>query len=65
MAEEKLVIQAPNSSDVSVRVSRKANALIEEIAKLSGQSKSYVASRMIEFAYEHTEVIGSDAEKAT
>lgn len=39
-------------SDVKIRVSRKANALIEEIAKESGQSKSFIASRMIEYAYD-------------
>lgn len=54
--QDKLIISAPVNSDVQVRVSRKANALIEEIAKMSGQSKSYVASRMIEFAYERTEI---------
>ena len=55
-SEDKLIITAPDSSDVSVRVSRKANALIEEVSKLSGQSKSFVASKMIEFAYERTEI---------
>lgn len=39
-----------------IRVSRKANALIEEIAKESGQSKAYIASRMIEYAYDFTVV---------
>jgi hypothetical protein len=42
--------------DVTVWIGRKANALIDEIVKKSGQSKNYVASRMIEYAYDHTEV---------
>lgn len=54
--DDKLIITAPNNGDIQIRVSRRANALIEEVAKLSGQSKSYVASRMIEFAYERTEI---------
>lgn len=60
MNEDKLIIpkleENATSSDVMVRVSRKANALIEEIAKQSGQSKAFVASRMIEFAFDRVEV---------
>lgn len=60
---EKLTIPKIHDSDdrdVSIWIGRKANALIDEIAKKSGQSKQYVASRMIEFAYDHTEVDGND-----
>ena len=39
-------------SGVLVRISRKANALIEELAKQSGQPKTFIASRMIEYAYD-------------
>ena len=48
------VTAGSTGSDVMIRVSRKANALIEEIAKESGQSKAYIASRMIEYAYDFT-----------
>ena len=58
--EDKLIIpkldENATSSDVMIRVSRKANALVEEIAKQSGQSKAFVASRMIEFAFDRVEV---------
>lgn len=60
---EKLTIPKIHDSDdrdVSIWIGRKANALLDEIAKKSGQSKQYVASRMIEFAYDHTEVDGND-----
>lgn len=43
-----------NGSNVKISISRKANALVEEIAKETGQSKAYVASRMIEYAYDFT-----------
>lgn len=56
---DKLIIPKAESggdNELMVRISRKANALIEEIAKKSGQPKSFVASRMIEFAFDLTEV---------
>lgn len=55
------VTSGSSGSDVMLRVSRKANALIEEIAKESGQSKAYIASRMIEYAYDFTVI--DDEEK--
>ena len=55
-AKDMLVFSPPDNSNVPVRVSWKANEMIEEIARISGQSKSDVASKMIEFAYDHTEI---------
>jgi hypothetical protein len=39
-----------------IRLERKAFALIDLLSRKSGRSKSDVASRMIEWAYDHTEV---------
>lgn len=39
-----------------IRLESKASALIELLSRKSGRSKSDVASRMIEWAYDHTEV---------
>lgn len=58
---DKLIIPKAGTdatSEVMIRVSKKANVLIEEIAKQSGQSKAYVASKMIEYAFDHT-IIGA------
>ena len=38
-----------------VRVSDKANALLEDVAKKSRRSKQYVASKMIEYAFEYVQ----------
>ena len=43
-----------------IRVSEKANALLDSVAKKSNRSKQYVASKMIEYAFEFVEY--SDAE---
>lgn len=56
---EKLIIEAENGEkeqDVIVRISKKANALIEDISKKSGRSKCYIASKMVEFSYDHVEI---------
>ena len=39
-----------------IRLESKAFALIDLLSRKSGRSKSDVASRMIEWAYDHTEV---------
>lgn len=56
-----LVIEIDNGEreiGVVVRVNDKANALLEDVIKKSKKSKSYVASKMIEYAYEFIEYIG-------
>ena len=41
------------NSAIMVRISKKASALLDDIVKRSGRGKSFVANKMIEFAYEH------------
>ena len=58
---EKLIIESDNGDKEQgtiVRISRKANVLIDDIAKKSGRSKLFIASKMIEFAFDYTEVKG-------
>lgn len=60
---KKLIIEVDNGErelGIVVRVSDKANALLEDVAKKSKRSKAYVASRMIEFAYEFVQIEGDD-----
>lgn len=51
----KLIIEkeAAVGDCVLIRVNKKANALIEDVAKRSGRSKQCVTSKMIEFAYDY------------
>lgn len=63
---DKLIIQKAGTdaiSEVMIRVSKKANLLLEEIAKQSGQSKAFVASRMIEYAFDRTIVTEKETEE--
>ena len=57
---EKLVITKPaepkESAGQVVRVSPKAYALLEDLAAKSGRSRSYIANKMIEFAYDRVEI---------
>lgn len=50
-------------NDIMVRVTPKAYALVTDIAQKSGRSKAYIASKMIEFAYDHIELIGEITEE--
>lgn len=45
-----------------IRVDKKANALLDDIAKRSGRNKQYIASRMIEFAYDFIEYVEPEEE---
>ena len=59
MPKQKLIISVDNGEREPgniVRINDKANALIEDIAKKAKRSKAYVASKMIEFAYEFVEI---------
>ena len=47
----------------AIRVSKKAHALLESVAKRSGRSKSYIASHMIEFAFDYIEYDDEDDEE--
>lgn len=58
---EKLIIEAENNEKEQgciIRVNKNAYDLIEGIAKESGRSKCYIASKMIEFAFDHIEIKG-------
>lgn len=60
---KKLIIEVDNGEGergTVIRVSDKANALLEDVAQRSKRSKAYVASRMIEFAYEFVKIEGAD-----
>ena len=60
---KKLIIEVDNSErepGIVVRVSDKANALLEDVAQRSKRSKAYVASKMIEFAYEFVQIEGAE-----
>lgn len=59
---EKLRIQKRDPQDSSnnstaVRVSRKALALVADICEKTNRSQLEIASRLIEWAYEHVEVV--------
>lgn len=60
MKTQKLIITKPvDKQDVSgqvVRVSAKAYALLESLSKETGRSRSYIANRMIEFAFDRVEI---------
>lgn len=59
---DKLIFNVPrqpkysNKSQV-IRVSKEGYNAVEEISAKTGLSNSFIASRMIEFAAEHTEVV--------
>lgn len=60
---DKLIIDTDmeeKNTSSNIRISNKANALVDDLAKRSGRSKAYIASKMIEFAYEYTEVEGEN-----
>lgn len=47
----------------AIRINKKAHALLESISKRSGRSKAYIASRMIEFAFDYVAYEGEDEEE--
>ena len=58
---EKLIIEADNGDKEQgciIRVNKIANDLVDGIAKETGRSKCYIASKMIEFAFDHIEIKG-------
>lgn len=63
MGEKKLLIPRYEENDeygATIRLSNKADALLDNLARRSGRAKRYIASKMIEFAFDMTEVIGGD-----
>lgn len=56
---EKLIIESDiveKEQGVIVRISKKANALIDDISKKSGRSKCYIVSKMVEYFYDYVEI---------
>lgn len=57
---DRLVITKPaenaEKTGQMLRVSKKAYALLEDLAAKSGRSRSYIANKMIEFAYDMVEI---------
>lgn len=60
MKPQKLIITKPveknDTTGQMVRVSQKAYALLESLAKETGRSRSYIANKMIEFAFDRVEI---------
>ena len=60
MKPQKLIITKPveknDTTGQMVRVSQKAYALLESLAKESGRSRSYIANKKIEFAFDRVEI---------
>lgn len=64
---EKLVIQKltePEERGCVVRIDRSANTILEDLVKMTGRSRAYLASKMIEFAFEHIEIKGDEDDEA-
>ena len=65
MKEDKLLIEVDNgdkySDNLLIRVTAKAHALVSDVAQRSGRSRAYIASKMIEYAYDHIEYSGDEA----
>ena len=57
---DKLIITRPDDKEENrgqmVRVSAKAYALLESLANQSGRSRSYIANKLIEFAFDRVEI---------
>lgn len=64
--DDMLIISKPTepkeTSGQMVRVSAKAYALLEDLAARSGRSRSYIANKMIEFAYDRALITETEEE---
>ncbi len=67
MNPKKLIITKPcekqDTSGNMVRVSAKTYALLETLANESGRSRSYIANKLIEFAFDCVEIREEDDEE--
>ena len=63
---EKLKIIAKSKKDPikfkPIQLYRETHELIDEVAEISGEPKAAVAHKLIQFAYEHIEIINDDEE---
>lgn len=66
MKPQKLIITKPTEKQETngqmVRVSAKSYALLESLAQASGRSRSYIANKMIEFAFDRVEIAEADGD---
>lgn len=62
---DKLIIESKTILDerTHIRVSKKSNELISEIARRTGRSQAVVADLMIKFAYERVVIEGEEEEE--
>lgn len=63
--KRKLIIEKDTGErnyGITVKISARANALVEDIMKRANRPKSYIVNKMIEFAYDYVEVDGEDDE---
>ena len=61
MPEKKLIIPMIDDADcygTTIRLTNKADALLDAIAQKSGRTKRFIASKMIEFAFDFVEIAG-------
>ncbi len=63
---DKLIIKkktaTPKSEGIVIKINDKSNQMLEYIIKRTGKSKTFVANRLIEFAYKYVEVVDDDEE---
>ena len=63
MSEKRLIIPRIDDADqygMTIRLTNKADALLDAIAQKSGRTKRFIASKMIEFAFDFVEVEGEE-----
>ena len=62
---DKLIIESKTILDerTHIRVSKKSNELISEIARRTGRSQAVVADLMIKFAYERVVIEGEEIDE--
>ena len=63
---DKLIITRPDDrterEGKMLRISPKAYALLDSLAKESGRSRSYIAGKMIEYAFDRVEITDGETE---
>lgn len=67
MSDKLIIITKPNEKKETtgnmLRVSSKAYALLESLANESGRSRSYIANKMIEFAFDRVKICECDEDE--
>lgn len=64
MKREKLIITKPvdksETQGCMLRVNEKAYALLTDLAGKTGRSRSYIANKMIEYAYDSVQIMEAE-----